>query len=58
MIPKTKMPQSGCCEYKSNENIYIFRDDQNSEEIKIDKESKVRCRCFEIKTELSTAYLI
>lgn len=52
MIPRSKMPQSGC-EYRSNENVYIFRDDDTNEELKIDKDSKVRCRCFEIKTELS-----
>jgi hypothetical protein len=50
MIPKTKMPTTGVCEYKHQENIYIFRDDMSSDEIKIDKDSRVRCKCFEIKT--------
>jgi DNA-directed RNA polymerase subunit E'/Rpb7 len=53
MIPRSKMPQNGC-EYRSNENVYIFRDEATNEELKVDKDSKVRCRCFEIKTELST----
>jgi DNA-directed RNA polymerase subunit E'/Rpb7 len=53
MIPRSKMPQNGC-EYRSNENVYIFRDEGTNEELKIDKDSKLRCRCFEIKTELST----
>jgi DNA-directed RNA polymerase subunit E'/Rpb7 len=32
------------CEYRPNENVYIFRD-----ELKIDKESKVRCKVVEIE---------
>jgi hypothetical protein len=52
LIPRSKMPKS-CCEYRGSENIYILRDESTTDEIKIDKESKLRCRCMEIKTELS-----
>lgn len=53
MIPQSKLPKD-CCEYRGSENIYILRDLGTSEEIKIDKDSKLRCRVLEIKTELST----
>jgi len=42
MIPRSNLP-SGCCDYRSNENVYLFKDEGTSEEMKIDKESKVRC---------------
>lgn len=57
MIPKNNMPQESI-EYRKNENIYIFQDRSSNEDIKIDKDSKVRCCCFEIKIDLSTHSLI
>lgn len=50
LIPRTRMPEVEC-EYRANENVYIFRD-----ELKIDKESKVRCKVVEIEIELSRSF--
>lgn len=53
LIPKSKM--DGMCEYKKDENIFVIRTNQD---VRIDKGSKVRCRCFEIKVTMSTIYPI
>lgn len=51
LIPRSRMPDAEC-EYRPNENVYIFRD-----ELKIDKESKVRCKVVEIEIELSKKWV-
>ena len=48
LVPRTRMPDADC-EFRSNENIYMFR-----EELKIDKDSKLRCKVVEIEQKLST----
>lgn len=48
MIPKTKMDES--CEYKKDENVYIIK---GNNDLRIDKGSKVRCKCFESIVEFS-----
>lgn len=48
MIPKTKMDES--CEYKKDENVFILK---GSNDLRIDKGSKVRCKCFEVSIEMS-----
>jgi hypothetical protein len=53
LIPRNNMPEQGC-DYRMSENVFIFKDEVTNDEIKIDKESKVRCKVFEVITELST----
>ncbi len=52
MIPKTKMDES--CEYKKDENVYIIK---GNNDLRIDKGSKVRCKCFESNVEFSNYYM-
>jgi len=49
LIPRARIPEQDC-EYNQNENIYLLR-----EELKIDKESKLRCKVVEIEIKLSTS---
>ena len=46
------MPDADC-EFRANENIYMFR-----EELKIDKDSKLRCKVVEIQQNFSTFFII
>jgi len=46
------MPDADC-EFRANENIYMFR-----EELKIDKDSKLRCKVVEVEQKLSTFVLM
>ena len=48
MIPRVRMPENEC-EYRPNENIYVI-----SSGLKVDKDSKIRCKVAEISIELST----
>ncbi len=51
IIPQGKI--DSMCEYKKGENIYLI--DQDSINYRIEKGSKVRCKCFEVKIEMSNS---
>jgi hypothetical protein len=48
LIPRSKLDES--CEYKKDENVFIVKGDSN---LRIDKGSRIRCKCFEIQIEMS-----
>lgn len=41
---------NGMCEYKKDENIFVVR---TGSDAKIDKGSRVRCKCLYISVEMS-----
>lgn len=54
LIPKSKMDLN--CTYQRDENHFLVKVGESS--VKIDKGTKVRCKCFEIKNEMSTPSFI
>ncbi len=56
LIARNQMP-SDITEYRSGEGVYIFTDQTNNEELKIDRDSRLRCKCFEVKTSLSNYWV-
>jgi len=52
MIPQAKIDT--LCQYKKGENIYVIND--GNVNYRIEKGSKVRCKCFSVKIEMSKFY--
>jgi DNA-directed RNA polymerase subunit E'/Rpb7 len=52
MIPRTRMPQDQC-NYSKDKNVYYFKDYDVGEELVVCFDSRLLCRCYEVKIEMS-----
>lgn len=53
IIPQAKI--DSLCQYKKGENIYLISDDTIN--YRIERGSKVRCKCVSIKIEMSKYFM-
>jgi DNA-directed RNA polymerase subunit E'/Rpb7 len=53
MIPSTRMPRDRCA-YSNDKNVYYIKDYDVGEELVVCYDSRLLCRCYEVKIEMST----